>query len=99
MAGCGIAYTGRRMDWAIIFMLVILKLPVLYLVGVVWWAIKSEPRPEDGVARLVEQPEPASPSAWWRRSEAARPRRGGPHSSRSRRPGPARTAATKAEHR
>jgi hypothetical protein len=85
------------MDWAIIFMLVILKLPILYLVGVVWWAIKSEPRPEDGAELLVDQPEPGSPWTWWRRSQRVRPLRDGPHSSPSRRPGPARTATASAK--
>jgi hypothetical protein len=36
--------------WEIVFMIVILKIPVVYLCLVVWWAIKAEPRPEEGAA-------------------------------------------------
>ena len=32
-------------------MLVILKIPVVYLCAVVWWAIKAEPRPLEGAGR------------------------------------------------
>ena len=33
------------MAWEIVFMLVILKIPIVYLCVVVWWAIKAEPAP------------------------------------------------------
>jgi hypothetical protein len=64
------------MVWELVFMMVILKIPILYLCGVVWWAIRAEPRPPEGAARLVEalDPPPAPP---WRRSRV-RPRRFGP---------------------
>ena len=41
-------------------MLVILKIPVVYLCFVVWWAIRAEPAPPEGAARLasLEQPPP-----------------------------------------
>ena len=29
-------------------MMLILKLPILYLVGVCWWAIRQEPNPLEG---------------------------------------------------
>ena len=56
-------------------MLVILKIPVVYLGFVVWYAIKAEPEP-DG--------EQQDYSIWrpWRRPAGPRPRRGGPHGSR-----------------
>ena len=41
-------------------MLVILKIPVVYLCAVVWWAIRAEPRPLEGagtVASLGPDPE------------------------------------------
>ena len=42
------------MGWPeLVFMLVVLKLPVVYLCCVVWWAIKAEPRPEEGAATRV----------------------------------------------
>jgi hypothetical protein len=68
------------MGWPeLVFMLVVLKLPVVYLCCVVWWAIKAEPRPEEGAAtRVAVKPEPPCP--WWRRRVALRrPPRGGPH--------------------
>ena len=54
--------------WEAIFMLVILKIPLIYLAVVVWWAIRAEPTPEDGtesVGALV----PLAPCGWdeWRR--------------------------------
>ena len=66
-------------------MMVILKIPILYLCGVVWWAIRAEPLPPEGAARLVEAPDvpPGPPWRPWR----ARPRRLGP------RGGPVRTYA------
>ena len=43
-------------------MLVILKIPVVYLCGVVWWAIKAEPRPLEGAGRLASlRPRPLDP--------------------------------------
>jgi hypothetical protein len=42
----------------LIFMMLILKLPILYLVGVCIWAIRAEPKPLEGArvtARLDEQ--------------------------------------------
>jgi hypothetical protein len=76
----------------LIFMMVILKLPILYLAGVCYWAIKAEPKPLEGArapARL--EPGPDRPSS--RRPRRPRPR-GGPdrrdvriaRASRSRRP-------------
>lgn len=32
--------------WEIIFLVVILKIPVAYVGGVVWWAVKAEPEVE-----------------------------------------------------
>ena len=61
-------------------MLVVLKIPVAYLCAVVWWAIKAEPRPLEGAARLATL-EPAPECGWRRRrhTRANRPRppRGG----------------------
>jgi hypothetical protein len=36
--------------WEIVFLIVILKIPVVYLCAVVYYAIKAEPRPEAGAA-------------------------------------------------
>ena len=37
----------------IVFLMVILKIPIVYLGWVIWWAIKAEPRPEEGAAVTV----------------------------------------------
>jgi len=34
-------------------MMLVLKIPILYLCAVVWWAIKAEPRPLEGAAVTV----------------------------------------------
>jgi hypothetical protein len=39
--------------WELVFMLVILKIPVVYLCFVVWWAIRAEPAPPEGAAKLA----------------------------------------------
>jgi hypothetical protein len=59
----------------LIFMLVVLKIPMVYLGIVVWYAIRAEPEP--GV-------DPEDFSVWrpWRKPAGPRPRRGGPHGTR-----------------
>jgi hypothetical protein len=64
-------------------MLVILKIPVVYLCLVVWWAIRAEPRPLEGAPLPVAQPEDPYGRGW--RLPPNRPRRRGPHG------GPARS--------
>lgn len=64
-------------------MLVILKIPIVYLCLVVWWAVRSEPRPLEGAALPVAVPEDPPGRGW--RLTPARPRRRGPHG------GPARS--------
>ena len=46
------------MVWEIVFMLLILKIPIVYLCVVVWWAIKAEPVPPDptGVVAVSDSP-------------------------------------------
>jgi len=63
--------------WVVIFMGLILKIPVIYIAAVVWYAIKAEPEPG-----VDPQEHPASPWRPWRRPDGPRPRRGGPHGSR-----------------
>jgi hypothetical protein len=63
-------------------MLVVLKLPVLYLCGVVWWAIRAEPRPLEGAGRTVEPVGVLPPDdALRRRPHRPRGSRPGPHGS------------------
>ena len=59
-------------------MLVILKIPVVYLCWVVWWAVRAEPEPLEGAGRLVA-PVPREPDCGWRRERLERSRRGRPN--------------------
>jgi hypothetical protein len=71
--------------WPIIFMLVVLKIPIIYLCAVVWWAIKAERRPE-APAALVPAWDPelgGGPRRHRGRRVSPRPPRGP-----QRRPGP-----------
>jgi hypothetical protein len=61
--------------WELIWLMVIMKIPILYLCWVVYWAIKAEPRPEQPVRVLAADDDAGSPS--W--TPARRPRRPGPH--------------------
>jgi hypothetical protein len=60
----------------LVFMMLVLKLPLLYLGLVCWWAIRAEPKPLEPALLPVEPIEPADPSRWRR---GPRPRRPGPH--------------------
>ena len=64
--------------WEIIFMVVILKIPLIYVCWVVWWAIKAEPEVghEGGTEGINWKP--------WQKPPGPRPRRGGPHGTRPR---------------
>jgi hypothetical protein len=44
---------GRHSVWELVFFMVILKIPIVYLGLVVWHAIKSEPIPEEGATVTV----------------------------------------------
>jgi hypothetical protein len=67
------------MTWELIWMLVILKIPVVYLCLVVWWAIRAKPLPlEPALKPVASEPDPRP---GWRFSRVRpRPRRG-PHGS------------------
>jgi hypothetical protein len=65
----------------LLFMMLILKLPILYLVGVCWWAIRQEPDPLEGA---VTRPDGGEGPPRWRPRPGRRPSRGGPHRSGSR---------------
>ncbi|HEX6700068.1 MAG TPA: hypothetical protein VF101_04995 [Gaiellaceae bacterium] len=68
--------------WELIFLMLVLKIPIVYLCLVVWWAIRAEPRPLEGAARLVEPTPPhlSPPQVGFRRRLGPRRRdpRGGP---------------------
>jgi len=64
--------------WELIFMMLVLKLPILYLIGVVWWAIRSTPdpyAPAELVPAVSDSPhDPAAPCTWHVRRRPIRPR-------------------------
>ena len=62
--------------WALIFMLIVLKVPVVYVCMVVWYAIRAVPEPG-----ASEEPEV---SIWrpWARPGGRRPRPDRPHGGR-----------------
>ena len=71
--------------WELIFLMVIMKIPILYLCWVVWWAIKSEPRPEEGAALVAAIPLDSPDSGVRRRRRGPpRPRPARPHGGPSR---------------
>lgn len=61
----------------IIFLMLVLKLPILYLIAVVWWAVRAEPNPEEPALLPVAADD--EPPHRPRRLRPRRPRRGGPH--------------------
>ena len=97
-----IAPVGRHSVWELVFLMLILKIPIVYLCTVVVYAIRAEPSPEEGAAVTVRlgTDDPGSGdsgSDWSRglRSRRFRPRpHGGPSRTYSRSP---RTAVARAE--
>jgi len=61
--------------WGFIFLMVVMKVPIAYLAGVVWYACKP-PDPPEPARILVEEPQRA-PDCPWRlqRRNPDRPRR------------------------
>jgi hypothetical protein len=74
--------------WEAVFMLIVLKIPIVYLCLVVWWAIRAEPRPLEGARIVPTEPEPelGPRSSYWRSRIWPRRLRPGPHGSPVRRP-------------
>ena len=61
--------------WELVFLMVILKIPILYLCAVVWYAIKAAPKPGEGAAVTAQLGPDGGPGSFWRRLH---PRRFGP---------------------
>ena len=61
--------------WGFVFLMLALKIPIVYLGVVVWYAIKAEPEPGATSSRTLDLAAVEGP-------ETPRPRRGGPHGSR-----------------
>jgi hypothetical protein len=69
--------------WEIVFLMVILKIPIVYLCCIIYWAIKAEPKPEEGAAVTVEAgPDDGGGGSRLRRRPPRLPR---PHGSPTRR--------------
>jgi hypothetical protein len=66
--------------WEFIFMMLVLKIPIVYLGLVVYWAVKAEPRPPEPalLPAVLPEPEPRPP---WSRPMRPRQPRSGPHGS------------------
>jgi hypothetical protein len=41
---------GRMGAWTLVYMLVILKIPLAFALFVIWYAIKQEPAPDEGLS-------------------------------------------------
>jgi len=78
--------------WELIWLMLIMKIPILYLCWVVYWAIKSEPRP-DQPALLPAVTDESDPPPWRPRPH---PRRPGPHGRPGRRYARTRRTTVKA---
>ena len=62
--------------WELIWLMVIMKIPILYLCWVVYWAVRAKPERDEPVASLVRSADDDPPSGWQPRCG---PRRPGPH--------------------
>ncbi len=62
--------------WEAIFMLVVLKIPMVYLAIVVWWAVRAVPEQASG-GDEVGVLAPLTPCGWsdWQRRRSRSPRR------------------------
>ena len=67
--------------WEGIFLLLVLKIPLIYLCAVVWWAIRAEPV-EEGGSGGDGAPISLSPCGWdsWKRSRGPGARPSSPNS-------------------
>lgn len=89
------------MVWEIVFMLVLLKIPLVYLCMVVWWAIRAEPRDEEPTApvRVADTPDSDAPVQRRPAPRGGRPDGGRRRGARTPRRAPSRPHATRAEVR
>ena len=81
------------MEWGFIWIMFVLKIPLIALLWLVWWAVKQTDQPtgtgDDGGSPVPRHPRPAAPT---------HPRRRGPHGDPSA-PPPARVRTTTARAR
>ncbi len=81
--------------WEIVFLMLVLKIPIVYLCFVIYYAIKAEPRPAEGAAVTAMVGPEDEGSGGRRRRLGRRPSRphGGPSRSYPRTPMPAHARA------
>ena len=61
--------------WGFIFLMFVMKIPIAYLAGVVWYACKA-PLPPEPALKLAEEPDPEPRCPWrTRRFDRDPPRR------------------------
>ena len=60
--------------WELIWLMVIMKIPILYLCWVVYWAIKSDARPEQAAPLVTAADDDSGPTPWRPRRGPRRPR-------------------------
>jgi len=66
-----------HVEWGFIWIMLVLKIPLIALLWLVWWAIKNVDEPDadpatgDGGTKVPHPPRPRRRGRW--------PRRGGPH--------------------
>jgi hypothetical protein len=53
--------------WELVFLMVILKIPILYLCAVVYYAIKATPKPGEGAPVTAKLGPDRGPGGGWRR--------------------------------
>jgi len=84
--------------WELIFLMLLMKLPIVYLCAVVWWAVRAEPRPEEGAAvTVVTTPDEPTPSSTDHRPHGHPPRRPRPHGGPVRKPARVAPASPRAD--
>src|SRR3954452_13445592 len=53
------SYDGRAM-WELVVFMILLKIPIVYLCGVVWYAVRATPDPRAGAEVVARAPPPAA---------------------------------------
>jgi hypothetical protein len=82
---------SRHPIWELVFLMLVLKIPIAYLCGIVTYAIRAVPDPEEG-AEAADRLGSDDPGPGWspRRPRRGRPRpHGGPTRTYARSPRPA----------
>jgi hypothetical protein len=75
--------------WFTLIFMLALKIPIVYLCYVIWWALKEPPQPGEGGGGPAADGDPGGPSSgssWWWRRIARNGSRRGPHGAPARRP-------------